>query len=384
MDFQYRARSAAAGRNQENRYAGGSRTGTNGQLSADYCGDRHRAARPAGTVKSKGNGAGGPDNAELRAGGFVQKGTLLLQLDPADFKNTLQLRESELAQVKADLQMEQGQQQVARQDYALLGDTLSREREALVLRKPQLNAVKARLKAAAAAVDQTRLNLERTAIRAPFDAQLLGRNANVGAQVGPGDSLGQLIGTDKYWVTVAIPTAQLKWLDFPKTARQRGAPVRLTSPNAWKEGAYRTGYLFKLLGTLEGNTRMARAIVEVPDPLALQPENTGKPRLMVGAFLGAHLEGEALDSVIRLSRDLLRENETVWVMQKDSLDIREVEVVLKDAEYAYIRSGLEAGEQVVQTNLSTVVEGAALRLPEASAADSSITSTDSRTTKEVQ
>jgi RND family efflux transporter MFP subunit len=277
-----------------------------------------------------------------------------------------------------------GTVQPARQDYALLGDTLSREREALVLRKPQLNAVKARLKAAEAAVDQARLNLERTAIRAPFDAQLLGRNANVGAQVGPGDSLGQLIGTDKYWVTVAVPTAQLKWLDFPKTARQRGAPVKLTSPNAWPEGAYRTGYLFKLLGTLEGNTRMARAIVEVPDPLALQPKNTGKPRLMVGAFLEAHLEGEALDSVVRLNRDLLREDETVWVMQKDSLDIREVEVVLKDSEYAYIRSGLEAGEQVVQTNLSTVVEGAALRLPEASAADSSITSTDSRTTKEVQ
>lgn len=152
-------------------------------------------------------------------------------------------------------------------------------------------------------------------IRAPFDAQLLGRNANVGAQIRPGDSLGQLIGTDKYWVMVAVPTAQLQWLDFPKTARQRGAPVMLTSPNAWSEGAYRTGYLFKLLGTLEGNTRMARAIVEVPDPLALQPENTDKPRLMVGAFLEAHLEGEALDSVVRLSRDLLREDETVWVMQ---------------------------------------------------------------------
>ena len=91
-----------------------------------------------------------------------------------------------------------------------------------------------------------------------------------------------------------------------------------------------------------------------------------------------------MDSVVRLNRDRLREDETVWVMQKDSLDIRKVEVVLKDAEYAYIRSGLNAGDQVVQTNLSTVVEGAALRLPETSAADSSITSTDSRTTKDVQ
>lgn len=91
-----------------------------------------------------------------------------------------------------------------------------------------------------------------------------------------------------------------------------------------------------------------------------------------------------MDSVVRLNRDLLREEETVWVMQKDSLDIRKVEVVLKDAEYAYISSGLQAGDQIVQTNLSTVVEGAALRLPKASSADSSITSTDSRTTKDVQ
>lgn len=318
---------------------------------------------------------------EFVPGGFVHKGQMLLQLDPADYKNAIQMRQSELEQVEADLHIEKGQQNIARQDYELLGDSLAPERAALVLRQPQLDAVKARRKSAEASLQQAQLNLERTTIRAPFDAQLVGRNANIGAQVGPGDSLGQLIGTDTYWVTVTLPTDRLQWLRFPVRSGERGMPVRLKSRTAWSEKAYRTGYLFKLLGTLEGNTRMARAIVSVPDPLAIQPENTGKPRLMVGAFLEAYLPGVSLDSVVRLDRDLLRENNTVWVMQADTLDIREVDVVLKDVEYAYIRSGLHTGDEVVQTNLSTVMEGAALRLPEKATADSTLTSTRSSDSK---
>lgn len=312
-------------------------------------------------------------------GGFVKEGQMLLQLDPADYENRLTLRKSELAQVQADLRIEQGNQNVARQDYQLLGDTLAPEREALVLRQPQLEAVRAQIKAAESAVTQAELNLERAVIRAPFDAQLITRNTNIGAQVGPGDSLGQLVGTDTYWVTATVPTSQLRWLRFPKQSWKEGAPVRLVSQTAWPEGAYRTGYLYKLLGTLESNTRMARVVIAVPDPLALRTENAGKPRLMVGAFVEAHLPGEQLGQVVRLDRDLLREDETVWVMQGDTLDIRNVKLALKDAKYAYIRSGLQTGDKVVKTNLSTVVEGAALRLPENEPSDSTVTSMRSNT-----
>lgn len=53
-------------------------------------------------------------------------------------------------------------------------------------------------------------------------------------------------------------------------------------------------------------------------------------------------------------------------MKEEKLRIREVNIVLNDAQYAYIADGLEHGEQVVTTNLSTVTDGAPLRLNRAS------------------
>ena len=48
-------------------------------------------------------------------------------------------------------------------------------------------------------------------------------------------------------------------------------------------------------------------------------------------------------------------------MKHEKLEIRKTEVVFRDAEYAYIRKGLESGEEVVTTTLATVAEGVGLR-----------------------
>ncbi len=66
--------------------------------------------------------------------------------------------------------------------------------------------------------------------------------------------------------------------------------------------------------------------------------------------------------MLRLPRELLRQDRTVWVMEEDVLRIRTVEVVLEDAEYAYIGAGLADDAQIVATDLATVVDGAPLRV----------------------
>ena len=53
--------------------------------------------------------------------------------------------------------------------------------------------------------------------------------------------------------------------------------------------------------------------------------------------------------------------------KEGELEIRKVGIVLQDAEYAYIESGLAEGDLVVTTTLSTVTEGAPLRLEGAEA-----------------
>jgi RND family efflux transporter MFP subunit len=293
-------------------------------------------------------------------GGFVRKGQTLLQIDPADYQNTLELRKSDLRQALAELSIEQGRQDVARQDYELLGDTLSEEKVALVLREPQLEAVKARVEAARAAVRQAELQLERTAVKAPFNAHILSRNVNLGSQIAPGDDLGRLVGIDQYWVMATVPLSHLRWLDFPDGGREKGSQVMIRNRTAWPEGQYRQGRLYKLVGALEDQTRLARVLVSAPDPLARWSDSL--PALIIGSFVETSIEAAELEDVVRLNRDYIRENETVWVMKDGKLHIQDVDIIFQDAQYAYLRSGLSENDQVVVTNLSTVTEGARLRL----------------------
>ncbi|MFB6248283.1 MAG: efflux RND transporter periplasmic adaptor subunit [Salinibacter sp.] len=299
--------------------------------------------------------------AAFAPGGYVQKGETLLKIDPSDYKNTLQQRQSELKQAVADLTLEMGRQDVAQQDYELLNDTLSGENRALVLRKPQLKSARSRVESARAAVSQAKLNLERTSIEAPFDAHILSRNVNVGSQVGPGDELGRLVGLDEYWVEATVPLSKLRQLPLPENG-EGGASVRIHNQTAWADGLYREGRLFRVVGALEEQTRMARVLISVPDPHAYRTDDSDRPRLMIGSYVEARMQGEPLENVVRLNRDYVRDNETVWVMEDNQLRIRDVSIVFRDARYAYIESGLQDQAQVVTTNLSTVSEGAPLRL----------------------
>ena len=295
-------------------------------------------------------------------GGFAEKGDVLLKIDPADYRNRLRQLKSGLEQARAELDLEMGRQKVARRDYQLLDESLSAPNKGLVLRKPQLKGTRARVEAARAAVEQAELELERTAVKAPFEAQVVRRTVNMGSQVSAGDPLGRLVGVKTYWVAATVPVSKLRWLSFPSAAGGKGSKAVIRDRSAWDVGQYRTGRLFKLVGVLEDQTRMARVLVAVDDPLGRSSGSPSVPYLMLGAFVEVSIKGREIADVIRLNRDLVRQNDTVWVMQDGKLDIRETEIVFKDPEYAYISQGLNEQDRVVTTNLTTVVQGAGLRL----------------------
>ena len=83
---------------------------------------------------------------------------------------------------------------------------------------------------------------------------------------------------------------------------------------------------------------------------------------MIGAFVEVSIEGREVSNVVRLDRAYLRKEDTVWVHEDGVLRVRPVEVAFRDAQYVYLEAGLEAGEEVVITDLSTFVDGAALRI----------------------
>lgn len=294
-------------------------------------------------------------------GRHVDEGDELLRIEPEDYRILLQQRRSELQQARADLELEQGQQAVARQEFELLGEEIDAGNEALVLRKPQMAQARARVAAAEAALRQAELDLDRTRVRAPFPAQVLTREVTVGAQVSAGQTLGRLVGTTQYWVEATVPLSRLRWLTFADNPDSPGAPVSLHQDTVWPAGESRQGRLKQLVGELDSNARMARVLITVDDPLALD-QSQGQPPLILGSLVQAEIEGRPLEDVVRLDRHLVRRDNTVWVMEDRRLAIRDVDIVVRDEDYAYIREGLGDGDQVITNDLASVVSGARLRL----------------------
>jgi len=303
---------------------------------------------------------------DFTPGWFVGAGDPLVSLDPSDYENELAQRESELAQAQAELQLEMGRQEAARMEFELLGEALPVEERALVLRKPQLAAARARVASARAAVKLAELRLGRTKVRAPFDAHVLTRDVNVGSQVSSSEPLARLVGRDTYWIELTVPLSKVRWLAFPDAkAGVTGAPVRIRNQTAWPPGEHRKGRLFKLVGALAGQTRMARVLVEVDDPLARSSE---APALMIGEYVQAQIQGRPIVDCLRVERHHVRNDDTVWVMADGRLDICKVGTAFRDATHAYVREGLADDDWIVTTDLATVVDGARLRTSDAGTA----------------
>ncbi len=325
------------------------------------------SVRPAREIELRSRVSGQVESISdrLSPGGFVKAGEVLLRIEDADYRNALLQRQSELHQAIAELELEKGRQIQAEREYRDLkadrGEALDPANLSLILRQPQLRSAEALVESARAAEAQAQLDLERTVVRAPFDAQVLDRTVNLGSQVSAGEALAQLVGLDRYWVEVTVPLDKLRWLRFAHGEPDQGSTVTIAHRSAWPAGQVREGHLDQLVGELEGGTRLARVLAVVDDPLARQPENEGMPGMIIGAFVEASIAGREISGALKLPREYIRQGDTVWLMRDGALAIQPVTIEFEDANYAYVSDGLAANDQVVTTNLATVKEGLRLR-----------------------
>jgi RND family efflux transporter MFP subunit len=283
-------------------------------------------------------------------GGLLTEGEAMLTIDPVDYELALAQSESALEKARFDYKIELGRQDVAKREWELLkpeGEVSELETE-LALRTPHLTASKAALQAAEANLAKARLDLQRTRINAPFNAVVLHRNTNLGAQAAPQDILAELADIDAYWVTASVPVDRIRWITIP------GSTARIYSGN----DSIREGTVIKLLGDLEEKGRMARVLIEVKDPLALRPENLGKNPLLLGEYVRADISGSVLPQVYSIPRNALRENSQIWlVTSTNTLAVRPVDVLWRDADRVIVADGLSAGEQLIVSDITAPVPG---------------------------
>lgn len=294
----------------------------------------------------------------LVPGGKVEAGELLVRIDARDYRAQLAQREAALEEVRAQIAIEAGRQRVAKREWELLRKEASgaSASESLALRKPQAASLKASEEAALAAVKQARLNVSRTILKAPFNAQVESESVEIGQLVSPQLALAKLVGSDVYWVQASLPVDELGWLRFADSA----APDSASKAHVMQEAGpgapsfAREGELLRLLPSVEPMGRLARVLIAVPAP------QEGPLPLLLGSQVALRLDGQKLKDVVPIPRELLHDGK-LWVFKDGELDIREVELAYRGNTEVYVKRGIEAGELLVTTPLQTPIQGLKLR-----------------------
>jgi len=296
---------------------------------------------------------------EFMPGGRVNKGDVLVRIDPRDYRLALASAQAKLESAQLNLTVEQGQQKVAQRELAIMNadDSMSDADKELALRKPQLRNTQAAYDAARADVDKAKLNVSRTRMKAPFNAMVRSTGVNQGDLVGQQTQVATLVGTDAYWLEALVPVETLARVDLSRADDPAFHNVTVTTTS----GTERKGRVLKVLGDLEASGRMARIICEIPDPLG--DMTGGVPDLLLGDYISMQISGKTLSGVVPVSVAAFRDNNTLWLVDVNGrLDIKPVELIWREQKSVYLR-GIQDGALIITSALAAPVQGMEVLLP---------------------
>ncbi len=305
------------------------------------------------------------------SGGFVLAGEVLVRIDPRDYQTDLLRAEAALETAESALAQEVGRAEVAQREWEKLPANSQRTQQArdLYLRKPQLEQAQAQQRAATADLNTARDRLERTLIRAPYNAIIRSKQAELGQYVVSGSQIADVVSVDVAEVRLAIPQTRLPFLDLPDITGSGGSeiPVDLyTAVNGelrqWQASLHRTEAVF------DERSRVLYAVARVDDPYAL--ERPGDEPLRLGSFVNASIQGSLIKDVIALPRYVLRAGNRVWIVDKDNiLRNRDVGILSTGGDQVLVKSGLKPGERVSLTVLDDSLEGSRVAINSSVATD---------------
>ncbi len=286
-------------------------------------------------------------------GGFVEQGQLLARIDPSDYEAALIDADANLASAMASLQQERAQGQVAEREWKRITDASPTE---LSLRKPQLAQELARVKAAEASVLRAKRNLERTEIKAPYDAMIENRIIGLGAFVGTGSKVGKVLSTATAEVRLPVADNQLQFL----IDQGQDAKVDLLGTFAGVETTWQVN-IVRSEGVIDNQSRMSYLVAEIKDPYSLSA-NADKTPIRFGAYVKAKILGQELPQATSFPRYLVVNNRVALLDEDSKLDYVEIDIVRQVGGDVIVANGLVNGDQLIVSALDYPVDGMKLAL----------------------
>lgn len=283
------------------------------------------------------------------AGGVFKAGETLMRIDPTNYTVAVDKTEALVAQRQIEFD---GAQKLRSQGYRA---------------ESELASAVAALASAQAELVSARRNLERTHIRLPYAGMVLSKDADLGQFVNPGTVLGVTFATDLAEVRLPLTDQDLAFVDMPDasavsaTGSGSGPAVSLTAIQKGKITNW-NAQIVRSEGVVDERSRVTYAVAQIDDPYQLESDGTPLP---IGTFVSARIDGAANVDVIRIPRTALRGADQVLVVDdENTIQIRTVDILRADNQYAYVRGGVTAGERITTTAIEAPTNGMSVRTPD--------------------
>ncbi len=298
----------------------------------------------------------------MEAGGYVAAGAPLLRLDATDFETALERSRASMQQAEAEADFASSElerfKELAAKSLASASQLQSTKRGADVAISLLANAQ--------ASYNQAQLDLQRTEIRAPFNAIIESRDVELGQYVNRAQAVAVVHGADEVEVRVPLAIRQLGYLDIPLGSRGQLTPEQ--APDVTLMGYYGgqehnwIGDLVRTEAVIDADSNTVQTIIRVTQPVAdvnavMGSKKTSIP-LPIGLFVQAKIQGRMVDDLISLPRSVIRNNNQVLVVDAENkMHYRDVEIYRLEESRVLISAGLLPGELICISPIQAVVEG---------------------------
>lgn len=290
---------------------------------------------------------------DLKVGKFVEKGQVLLKLDPFDFEIALQEAKSALAAAELALAEERARSRQAAREWS---KELNSEPETdFALRKPQLQAALASLETAKAQLQLAQSNLDKTQIRSNFSGRLERVEVNRGMVIGSGALVAQGYETAFAEVRLPVSNESLRLMSPPSTKN----PVRV----AFRSGSERwQGTIERAEAGVDSQSQQLHWVARIEAPFESKSERRA---LLVGEYLEANIEGRTLNQVVVIPSKAIYQGQYVYVVEEGALQRRDLSITWRGPKEVLVSSGLEQGDLLVTTSLGQVSSGTKVKVLDA-------------------
>ena len=309
----------------------------------------------------------------VRGGVFSAKDTLF-KLDDQSYRNAVSVAQAEVEQRKVDVALAAQNQLIAQREYELLKQRLGSDAPPdtslaaqLARQQPQYEAAEASLYRAEAQLADAELNLERTAVLAPFSGRVRSEAVDIGQFISPGQAVADIYGTGAVEVDISLSTRQAALIDGLWTDAGAGrtpAVVRSEFGGSWHEW---NGFVDRASGALDEATRTVQIVIRVPDPF---DASAIRPPLLVGSYVRSRIAGRAVGAHYAIPRTALRDGPSVWTATtQGTLVSLPVEVIQEIQDTVFILADIGDTTRVIVSDLAVMTEGMKIRVADSNDID---------------